>query len=1232
MLLKSWMIGFRNYFIRPRRLAVLAACITLLVGFFIWYIAQYLYAEKLMTEQRRIMQADISISAEVFKTEFNRRLNLAETIITFTNAELENTSQLDPLYLQTVLQGLYSSTNGIEFISLEMPDNVLYLFPDNPKSRQSHFELKEKIGATLEKTPQPELMLFQKFFPISTGQRLLVDRGIILNNGTEWGITLVAFDLDQIITDAGLPNMPRGWSLLSEDGTLLAGDRLDPALNPVRQAIPFSGETWEIQAAPPGGWKKSINFPLQLARWSGLLILVLLAALASSLTNRRERLRKSVDEQTQMLAKQLAERQIMTETLRHSEEQSRLIVESALDAIFIEDKEGKVLDCNEFACKMYGYSRSEMLELTVLDLVPPDIGTNLPRLISLDVMNGLEFSQAFGIRKDGEIFPTEVNIRLVDFGGQPRVIAYVRDLTERRQEQRLLAESELRYRSLMEILPEGILLTDLNGVIFFCNQHAAELHEFSTPDELIGCTIFDLIIESDRPRASDHLDQIRNQGAIFGLQFRLPRRDGGIIWVEASASLVPGLGDEPAFILGVERDITARQQADADQRLQTTALEAAANGIVITDLEGVIRWVNPAFSLLTGYSSMEAMGQHTRILNSGMHPKEFYAEMWNEIMAGRVWSGRVINRRKDGSLYTEEMTITPVISAGRGNQPGHLTHFIAIKQNVTERDQDENRQAAIAALTSALRSAVSRSEIIGIILTQTLNLVEGHGAALMMRDSQNGHFTCEQGVGDWSHWKGIQITGQTGASARVLSTQRPFVENDISNSQEPLIRRIFKEEKAVACIPLIVPQPTRTAIASGEGIGSEQVVGFLWVGRNRPFMPGEIRVLVSIADITAGAVIRAALYDETRQRLQRLMAIHALDTAISTSLDVQILLDELLHQLTGDLGVDAADVMLVSTDGWTLRCAAAHGFKSYPGCSPHEVRLGEGLSGRAALEQKTLIQLAPHEEYPPVDLDRLAGEDIVSRVALPLLAKGELKGVLEVFYRRPMTFDPEWLEYLETLAGQTAIAVDNAQLFDQAQRSSQELSEAYDTTLEGWARALELRDRETEGHTRRASEWTMRLGRRLGMSEDELVHVWRGAILHDIGKLGIPDDILSKPGALTDAEWEVMRQHPRLGYELLEPIPYLRPALEIPYCHHERWDGSGYPRGLKGEEIPMAARIFAVADVWDALRSDRPYRAAWDGESARAYIVEQSSKHFDHQVVEAFVHLLDEEEFGGAED
>jgi HD-GYP domain-containing protein (c-di-GMP phosphodiesterase class II) len=188
-------------------------------------------------------------------------------------------------------------------------------------------------------------------------------------------------------------------------------------------------------------------------------------------------------------------------------------------------------------------------------------------------------------------------------------------------------------------------------------------------------------------------------------------------------------------------------------------------------------------------------------------------------------------------------------------------------------------------------------------------------------------------------------------------------------------------------------------------------------------------------------------------------------------------------------------------------------------------------------------------------------------------------------------------------------------------RSGQELARAYDSSLDGWSRALDLRDKETEGHTRRVTDMTLRLARAMGVPEADLVNIRRGSLLHDIGKMGIPDSILLKPGPLTDDEWKVMRRHPVYAYDFLSPTPYLRPALDIPYCHHEKWDGTGYPRGLRGEEIPRAARIFAVADVWDALRSDRPYRAAWTAEKAREYIRDQTGKHFDPRVVVAFLRI-----------
>lgn len=197
-------------------------------------------------------------------------------------------------------------------------------------------------------------------------------------------------------------------------------------------------------------------------------------------------------------------------------------------------------------------------------------------------------------------------------------------------------------------------------------------------------------------------------------------------------------------------------------------------------------------------------------------------------------------------------------------------------------------------------------------------------------------------------------------------------------------------------------------------------------------------------------------------------------------------------------------------------------------------------------------------------------------------------------------------------------------------RANTELNAAYDATIEGWARALELRDEETQGHSQRVTDMTVRLGRALGLSEAELLIARRGALLHDMGKLGVPDRILHKPGKLSDEEWKVMHKHPSYAYEWLKHISFLRPALDIPYCHHEKWDGSGYPRGLKGEEIPLLARMFAVVDVYDALMSDRPYRAPWSQEKVLAHIRDLAGTHFDPQVVEAFLAMITSPEQPGS--
>jgi PAS domain S-box-containing protein len=372
-------------------------------------------------------------------------------------------------------------------------------------------------------------------------------------------------------------------------------------------------------------------------------------------------------------------------------------------------------------------------------------------------------------------------------------------------------------------------------------------------------------------------------------------------------------------------------------------------------------------------------------------------------------------------------------------------------------------------------------------------------------------------------------------------------------------------------------------------------------------------------DITA----RKRADERIRRQLEHLTALSAIDRVIAANFDLKLSLSEILTHVTMELGIDAADVLILNSNSQMLEYGAERGFRT-KAIRKAQVRMGESYAGRVALE-RILVEI-PNLRGEPDNLlltTLLTGEDFVCYYGVPLIAKGQVKGVLEVFHRAALEPDTEWFDFLHTLAGQAAIAIENATLFESLQRSNLELTLAYDATIEGWSHALDLRDKETEWHAQRATEVTVKLARTFGMSEAELVQVRWGALLHDIGKMGVPDGILLKPGPLTDEEWIVMKKHPTFAYEMLAPVRYLSLALDIPYCHHEKWDGTGYPRGLKGSQIPLIARIFAVVDVWDALNSDRPYRAAWTDEKAREHILKSSGTHFDPQVVDAFMRLPD---------
>ena len=377
-------------------------------------------------------------------------------------------------------------------------------------------------------------------------------------------------------------------------------------------------------------------------------------------------------------------------------------------------------------------------------------------------------------------------------------------------------------------------------------------------------------------------------------------------------------------------------------------------------------------------------------------------------------------------------------------------------------------------------------------------------------------------------------------------------------------------------------------------------------------------LLAIVRDIS----VRKRVELELKNQLERLRALHRIDIAISSSLDLNVILNVLLDQLMTQLKVDAASVMLLNPHLRTLEFSAGRGFRHTRATRP-SLRLGEGFGGQAALERRT-IQVPSLTDRETIIRTGLLNnrEKFSAYIASPLIAKGQVKGILEVFHRDELKPDEGWLNFLEMLAGVAAIAIDNLSLFNDLQKSNMELSLAYDATIEGWSRALDLRDKETEGHTLRVTDMTIKLAQLTGIPDNEHIYIRWGALLHDIGKMGVPDQILLKPGPLTEEEWEIMRKHPVYAYEMLSPIAFLNKAIDIPYCHHERWDGGGYPRQLKGEQIPFSARLFSVVDMWDALGSNRPYRQAWQRDQIIDHIQSLSGRHFDPAVVNAFIKLV----------
>ena len=534
-------------------------------------------------------------------------------------------------------------------------------------------------------------------------------------------------------------------------------------------------------------------------------------------------------------------------------------------------------------------------------------------------------------------------------------------------------------------------------------------------------------------------------------------------------------------------------------------------------------------------------------------------------------------------------------------------------ENLTQRQRAETQLRlrvaeleAVNRVSTAMRTAESMQEMIPRLMDETLAILNAQSGIFWLYNAFSGKLERVIARGPLE-----QFPSKTNPEECIAHTS-------LSTGQLHFMRK-FSEEKAGKEMP---PQLGGACVPI---LAAKDVIGVMLIGVELPrtLEHNELHLLTTLAEIAGNAIQRTRLHEQTERNLKKLAALRAIDQAITSSVDLNLSLNILVEHAKTQLGVDAVSVLRLDPNTQFLEYFTGRGFRLSP-AEKIQVRLGEGLAGLAALEHRSIFS-PDYTDYhtTPGVFATSTSEFFHSYFVAPMITKGLVKGVIEVFHRSPLNPDPEWKDFLEALAGQAAIAIENSELFERLEQSNMELKHAYDATIEGWSRALDLRDRETEGHTKRVAKMTLDLADAIGVGKECLLHLRRGALLHDIGKMGIPDQILFKEGPLDAHEWEIMKKHPVFAHEMLSPIKYLAPALDIPYYHHEKWDGSGYPRGLAGEQIPLAARIFAVADVWDALRSDRPYRNAWSKEETRSYILKNSGTHFDPHVVEIFNSLPD---------
>ncbi len=933
-----------------------------------------------------------------------------------------------------------------------------------------------------------------------------------------------------------------------------------------------------------------------------------------------------------LVSRDCHERKMAIQALQENEERLRMVTDNMADVVTQLDDNLNFIYLSPSISRLMGYHVEDLLGKSITEIIfPDDMDRILLESNKARKAHRRDLTIEYRCRHaNGEYRWAESNVQLLynDRGESAGNVISTRDITSRKHAEGALRESEEKFRSIVEQSLAGIFKVDDSYHFVYANDELCHILDYPK-EELIGMNFQDALAEESRAMVSGrYIRRQRGEQVPSRYELKIKCKSGEIRDAEMIVTVVKDSVGKPST-MGQLVDITDRKKAEevikTSERRLLEALQVAKMGYWEYDaLNNLLTFNDQYYSLHK--TTVAAVGGYQ--MSAERFAEEFIFP--DDVPVFRDELNRVMTT--SDSEYQKQFDARLVCADGKvrwfnvwfrmeKDDEGRAIKLHGVSQDIHDRKLAEEKVQHHAAHAEALaRTATQINRQIDLDTTltsvceNTVKVFNTRAAVIILVDSNSNTVNAISGYGlPFDYRKEI-----------------PAIPLSVLNKALNLFPdgpQVVQDYKSKARIPgddLIKKHDIKT-IAFTRIKWQRQLIGVLIVlsiGNHRNFDDDELSLLQSLADESAQAIMNTRYLNDASRRLERLEALRTIDNAIAASLDLRHTLAVFLDQLHHQLNIDAADILLFNPHSLTYEYAFGVGMHTDK-LSLLEVRSDEEPIEMIVLDRHRVQIQDLRRESISDRTPAFVAEGFVSYIGVPLIAKGKVRGVLELFHRSQKKYDEEWIDFLESLAGQAAISIDNAALFDDLQRSNMELSLAYDATIEGWSHALDLRDEGTEGHTQRVTRLTLELAREMGIDDEALIHIRRGAMLHDIGKMGIPDEILHKPDKLNPEELAAMKKHPGYAYEMLLKVRYLRPSLDIPYCHHEKWDGSGYPRGLAGEQIPLAARLFAVVDVWDALISDRPYRAAWSKEKAYKYIKEQSGKYFDPEIAATFLKIIE---------